>query len=425
MSRGKLLIIIAIVILVIGGWIFLSSKKSNTVDPDGTQKNLLSTLFPFGKNSTIDDTTQNTDGGNSDNNGQSSTPTSQKYLAQITSIATAGYTILKTDTTPVVQLDVSGEVSTEVIQTILPGVRLAERGTGYLYDTDVKGQNLKKVSGTIIARTAEALFADNGTTAILRYIKTDNATIATFLGKYTPSTNTLEAGSLTGAFLPEKISTILVSTDQKSLLYLLPTPTGSAAISIKTDGTSKKQLWSSAFSEWMLDWTNKSVFATTKASGSVPGYAYTVDSAGTFQKIIGGIDGLTTKSSPDGKYILYNVSGGDGLSLRIHRTGDGTSINTGLQTLPEKCVWEMNSSYFYCAAGQTIPKGEYPDEWYKGAIHFNDSFWKVQAENGTTEQVNDGEGNYLDATNLSFDQTGKYLVFINKKDTSLWSLSLQ
>ncbi len=422
MSRGKLLIIIAVVILVIGGWMFLSSKKSNTVDSDGTQKSLLSTLFPFGKNSTIDNPTQNTDGGDNGNSDQSSTPNAQKYLTQITSIATAGYTTLPTDTRPIVQHDVSGEVSTEVIQTILPGVRFAERGTGYLYDTDVKGQNLKKVSGTIIARTAEALFADNGATAILRYIKTDNTTIATFLGKYTPSKNTLEAGSLTGAFLPEKISTILVSADQKSLLYLLPTPNGSAAISIKTDGTGRKQLWSSAFSEWILDWANKSILATTKASGSVPGYAYTIDTAGTFQKIIGGVDGLTTKSSPNGKYILYSVSGGDGLSLRIHRTSEGTSINTGLQTLPEKCVWGTESSYFYCAAGQTIPKGEYPDDWYKGAVHFNDSFWKVQAENGTTEQVNDGEGNYLDATNLSFDQTGKYLVFINKKDTSLWSL---
>lgn len=427
MSRKKLLIIIAILILLLGGWIFLSSKKTTSTNPDGSQKGLLSSLFPFGTNGNNNQTGDtNGDGSaNGEDGGGSSGSNTQKFLTQITNMSTAGFIVLPTDTTPIVQHDVSGESSTDIIQTILPGLRFAERGTSYLYDTDVKGQNLKKISGTVIARTAQALFADNGNTVVLRYVKSDNTTISTYLGHYVPSTDTLNSGTLTGSFLPEKILDIVVSPDQKSLLYLLPTDTGSVGVSIKTDGTTKKQLFSSRFSEWLLDWTNGIITATTKASSIVPGYAYTVEASGSFQKTIGGITGLTTKPSPDGKNILYSVSGGDGLSLRVYHVADGTSITTGLQTLPEKCIWGIDPSYFYCAAGQTISIGPYPDAWYKGVAHFNDSFWKVRADDGTTIQLNDGEGNYVDAINLAFDQSGRYLVFINKTNASLWSLDMQ
>ncbi len=426
MFRKKILIIIAIILLLLGGWVFLSTKKTGEINPDGSEKNLLSALFPFGTtgNNTqpanTDGQGNSVDGGNNDGIGNS-----QKLLSQITNIATAGFILLPTDTTPVVQHDVSEDTSTDITKTILPAVRFAERGTGYLYDTDIKGQNLKKVSGTVIARTAQALFADNGNTAILRYVKADNVTISTFLGKYTPSTDTLNPGTLTGSFLPEKISDIVVSADQKNLLYLLPTETGAVGISIKTDGTAKKQLFSSRFSEWLLDWSDGRVMLTTKASSTVPGYMYAVEPSGTLLKTIGGITGLTTKMSPDGKNILYSVSGGDGLSLRIYHIADGTSVSTGLQTLPEKCVWGIDPSHFYCGAGQTISIGPYPDAWYKGVSHFNDAFWKIRANDGTTIQLNNGEGNDIDATNLAFDQSGRYLVFINKNDTSLWSLDLE
>ena len=304
-------------------------------------------------------------------------------------------------------------------------MRYAESGTGYVYDADLKGQNTHKISSTVIARTAKAFFGDNGASVILQYIGTDNQTVSSYLGHFVPGLDSVIAGTMSGDFLPDGIIDLVMSPTGKTFAYEMPTADyGSTIVTETTDGKTKKQIASSAFDEWLLDWYGSGTVITTKAASTVPGYAYALGSGGVLTKVVGGVNGLTTKMSPDGKNVLYSVSTPNGLLLRVLHLKDGSDVSTGLSTLPEKCVWTADSTSIYCGAGATLPSGQYPDAWYQGTAHFNDAIWQVSAATGTTTQLSDGEGDNLDITQVQIDSTGKYLVFINKNDSSLWSFDL-
>lgn len=431
MSRKLIIIIVISIIVVFGAWIYKASQ--NTTNPDGTKStSILGSLFPFGGGNPKTPASGTT-GGETPATGEPGAEQPQNTLSErITLVSNkliAGYTVLPSptiDAVPEYSINDDSNASKQIL-TQLPIVRFAEKGTGYLYDINAHGENGKKVSGTVIARTAEAIFGDNGESVILRYIKDDNQTIASFLGHVVPSTLTsLNDGTLKGDFLPDEIPAVTISPDQKNFLFLLPTANGVAGISMKTDGTAKKQLFKSSFSEWLLDWPSTGPVLTTKANADTPGYTYLVTTSGTssgvFQKILGSINGLTTKMSPDGKALLYSVSGGNGFGLHLLRLKEGIDINLGLQTFPEKCTWTPDSAVIYCAVPEAPARLSYPDAWYQGSTHFRDTFWKIDAVIGTTTSINNGEGKVLDATNLAVDDHVRYLFFINKNEGSLWSL---
>ena len=425
MSRRTILIIVAVAIIVLGAWVYIESKKtsSNTDTPDSTP---LGSLFPY------DASTTKTPPAAS---GQTSTPEKQTppettakaplRLMQISNKVTAGFTVLPPvlPTTKTVNLsDPSGAPIEN--PPVIPVVRFAEKGTGYIYDIDAQGQGLTKRSGTVIARTSEVVFGNSGAAPVFRYLKTDGETITTFLAHIVAPTDITQPGTVAGMFLPDNISTLVASADTKSFLFLVPTANGVAGITMKADGSSKKQVFSSGFSEWLLDWPTDGVVATTKASAIVPGFAYSVTSAGVFEKLLGSVNGLTTKISPDSKNLLYSVSRNGTLDLHILHVEDGSDVDTGLATLPEKCVWNSASTMAYCGAGISIASGQYPDMWYKGTAHFSDALWSIDAAKGTTKELSNGEGNYIDATAMMLDQKEGYLFFINKNDGTLWAFNL-
>lgn len=423
MSRKTILILIAIALILLGAWMYVSFKTSQNPNSSGQPQSFLSSLFPFG-NSPVTPTQPS---GNQTTEG--STPEGaqvadlNKSLFEVSSRKIAGLTMLSPDTAPVVEHNINGDAGTKIIRTVFPKIRFAERGTGYIYDIDVKGQNETKISDTVIARTAQALFTNNGESVLLRYIKSDNATIASFLGKITPPQDTISSGTLVGNFLEDNINDITLSPDGKTFFFISPAANGILGVTMKADGTGKKQQFISSFAEWLPDWGGNTLTVTAKASGGVPGYVYTILSNGAFSKILGNVPGLTTKISPDGKTMLYSTSGTDNLDLHVFSIGNGADTDTGLATLPEKCVWTKDSSNAYCGVSSPL-RALYPDSWYKGITHFHDAFWKINIASKSTLQINTGEGISLDATQLSLDPSEKYLVFVNKNDGSLWSLDL-
>ena len=69
----------------------------------------------------------------------------------------------------------------------------------------------------------------------------------------------------------------------------------------------------------------------------------------------------------------------------------------------------------------------YPDDWYQGAISFNDRIWKIDVAGRLAELTLDfssATGKPLDAEALAVDPLSKELVFVNKIDGSLWGYQL-
>ncbi|MCC7160551.1 hypothetical protein IT399_02440, partial [Candidatus Nomurabacteria bacterium] len=143
-------------------------------------------------------------------------------------------------------------------------------------------------------------------------------------------------------------------------------------------------------------------------------------------KIFGGINGLTTLASPDGKSILYSDNN---LSLSVYHTDTKTTDVLGIRTLPEKCVWNKTSVSVYCGVPKSIIGSNYPDTWYQGEISFSDQIWKVNTQDLKSQILLDPltvkGGEEIDGTKLMVDEAENYLFFVNKKDSFLWELELK
>jgi len=319
-------------------------------------------------------------------------------------------------------------ITTEGEEDTIPVARIVERSNGNVYDVAINTGDRFRVSNTTIPKIYEVFWKNDATGFLARFLDDEDSIIKTFSANIIDDETNTEEGSLDGVFLEDNIKQITLSPDN-NLFYLTNSDSGPIGIKTKFNGDDKKQIINLQFTEWLYQWVLKNkIFLTTKSSFRTLGYMYSLDiKSGTLKKIIGGINGLTTLSSNDGVSILYSKSTGVGIVLSIYNTESKDSSVFSLITLPEKCVWASDNITLYCGIPTTIKSGEYPDDWYKGKISFSDSIWKFDTEFGLAELlVSPAEllGVEMDVIKPTLDTSGKYLVFINKKDLTVWALDL-
>ena len=191
------------------------------------------------------------------------------------------------------------------------------------------------------------------------------------------------------------------------------------------EGERQKTVFSFPFGEFNARWVSPSKIAlTTKPSARAKGYLYLLDiRSGGVEKILGKKLGLTALVSPDTKKVLFSESSSKGIKTKILDVVSGETRSFGLSTLPEKCVWNAdNLDIIYCAVPKSIPRRYYPDEWYMGKVSFEDNIWRIDISTGEAKNIL-SEGSF-DVINPILSPKGDYLVFINKKDNTLWSLKV-
>jgi len=340
----------------------------------------------------------------------------KQVLRQLSQTATAGIT------TTTRTITIEGEEKT------VDAARTVERSTGHVHDVVLDSLDRIRVSNTTIPRVYEVLWKNDASGFLARFLDDTNSIIKTFSADIAVDENTGDEGSLDGVFLEENIGQIAVSPDD-DLFYLTDTSSGAVGIKTAFDGEVIKQVADLEFTEWLYQWaTEGRVFLTTKPSFSTSGYMYSLNIGdGSLEKILGGINGLTTLASNDGENIIYSVSTERGLILSIYNASSGNGNILSLITLPEKCVWKSDNVTIYCGVPTSIPNGEYPDNWYKGTMSFSDSIWKLDIEVGTAELLASPTellGIEMDVIKPAVSESGKYLVFINKKDLTAWALEL-
>ena len=313
----------------------------------------------------------------------------------------------------------------------VPFLRYVEKTTGNIYQTFADKIDERKFSGTLIPKVYEAFFGNKGESVIMRYLKQDNQTIETFFGSLPKEYLGADGGvnEIKGpSFLPENISDMSVSPDFLKIFYLFDLNDFTVGTTLSLATNTKSQVFDSPFTEWLSSWPNNQMITiTTKPSSAVSGYMYAINpDKKDLNKILGGINGLTTLTSLDGKIVLY---GNDNLSLSIFNINTGNTTPLSIRTLPEKCVWGGESNVIYCAVPKFINQESYPDSWYKGEVSFFDEIWKIDTKNGNTIMVLDpifaDNGESVDGIKLSLDENENYLFFVNKKDSYLWELKLR
>ena len=437
-----IVIILVVIVAVVFGFLYFYQPK-NTTGGTTTGTNFFANFLPFGKSKTTTPTNTTTPTDVSGYVPTTEGETQNIKLKKVSSFPIAGYGVFMKERLK----DVGSEFS--------PALRYVNKATGNIYQTFADKIDERKFSSTTIPKVYEALFGNKGESVIMRYLKTDprqgeagNQTIETFVGtlpKEYLGADSIGTSEITGSFLPENISDISVSPDALKIFYLFDIGDSVVGVTFTLQTNTKVQVFDSPFTEWLSFWpNNKMITLTTKPSANVPGFMYAINLdrkpastsaslGGDFNKILSGINGLTTLTSPDGKKVLY---GDNNLSLSIFTIETRNSNLLGVKTLPEKCVWGGMSDVIYCSVPKFIDRANYPDSWYQGEVSFSDEIWKIDIVSGNTTMISDpvsisgpaspsqgGEG--VDSIKLNLDESQNFLFFVNKKDSYFWELELK
>jgi hypothetical protein len=419
MSKTKAIILILVIfILTFGGLIWYYFSFNPIVPITGQKQDQPTTTLdiydPFGTKA-------------NDAN-QVYTDTANPVPAGDTSIAT-----LSTDKLRQISAEpISGFSVSENIQTKKTDIHYTLRANGNIYETYTDSPEQKRLSITTIPKVYEALWLPGGQKQIIQYLKEDTETIETFSIKLNPSTTTLNefSGGIDGKRLEENITALAINPTGDKIFYLIHSTSTATGLTAKPDGLNKKIIFTSPISEWLVSWPKEeTITLNTKPSSQVAGYMYFLNSVtGSFSKVLGDINGLTTKTNKTTTQVLYSDSIRGNPKLYLYNIKTKESKLLPWSTLPEKCLWSnTDDKIIYCAVPKAFLRGEYPDSWYQGLVSFSDDIWMMNTDTGAATLVYDIEmetTNKMDLINLQLDKTGSYLFFMNKTDLTFWSLDL-
>lgn len=298
-------------------------------------------------------------------------------------------------------------------------VNYIERQSGNVFSYKVGAATLTRISNKTVPGIQTASWLPDGSLAFVRYLSgTDFSTINTYA---------LPANGSNGFFLPQNLADVAVAATR--VLTLSSGVNGSIASLRHTDGTSLSTVFTLPLSALRVSFAGKNQYlAFTKPSMTLPGSAFIIDSTGRFSRIAGPHNGLVALASPSGKWVLVSFMLDDAMHMNLINTVTSESISLPIATITDKCAWAADDSAIYCGVPLNPPVGSnYPDDWYQGALSFNDRLWKIQVAGRYAQMVLDFSTETkasLDAEALAVNPANTVLVFINKNDGSLWSYKL-
>ena len=411
MSKKTFVLVVCVMVLLFAGLLWLFIARENKPAIVDNKEDQSSDLFPFGKrsNSAQNDPVLGDKGDTSSTTIDlgGSIPEEAPRLRQIAKTPIAGAAAFNQGSTTI--------------------IRFVDRATGHIYSTENSSTATDKISAITIPKVYEALWSNDGTRLLLRYLRDDNQTIRTFYAKIASSTKPEQA--LEGIFLPDGLRDVAVYGGK--MFYIDAVSSGSQGNIANIDGSGKTTIFSSPFEDWSYVWTSpSSITLYSRPSFQAQGAAYMLNvQNGAYTKALSGQRGLVALGNTDSTSVIYSSIQGNSIVTSVIDTKTGASQNLGIATIADKCVWSSKEKKkAYCAVPTSIPSGEYPDDWYKGKISFNDSLWSVNVVTGETKNIFSPEleaGISIDMINLKLDPEEQVLVFTNKKDLSLWSYRLK
>jgi hypothetical protein len=409
--RLVLLYILAVVIVVVlggtVGWYFFLHVPQTRNDAIDAARGLGVSIASFTGGSTQDNIRTIVSGGSTSTSATSSSP-----LWQVDKAPVAGMNFVKRATSTTIDY--------------------VQRANGYVFRADPVQKTVVRVTETLMPKIYDSVISPNG--SVLARSLDDSGFITTFtatVGATTSKTSTSTAqNSLNGTYLEKGIRQVVSSPTTQSIFYLIPNTTGGIdGFTAPWNGLKPKKVFSSTITHWMPLWLSDGrLIITESAMDDLPGYAYRVESDGTMTLLVGNVPGLTFLPHASSKAILYGSSSGGTLTLFTQGAASTTPTALSIQTIADKCVWlDGKSLIAYCAVPTTPPKGRFLDQWYRGAIHTSDTWWKVDVQNGIVLEMYSpkrSDGVDLDVERPIIDSSGNYITFINASDKSLWMLKI-
>ncbi|MDP3965294.1 MAG: hypothetical protein Q8Q13_00655 [bacterium] len=316
----------------------------------------------------------------------------------------------------------------------------AERGTGYILKADTSTGSVTRLTNKLFPKIYEALFNSFGD-VVLRSID-DTGNISSFAGNIplqdslassSPSTPSGSSGAtaLSGRYLESGIRDIAPKPGTRELLLLVPGAGGGADVVISSwDGTKQKTVFSSPLSGWKLfSLADGRIFLSLKPSDGAAGYAFEIRN-GTLVPRLRNIPGLTFLPYSSSGGALFGQSAGGDVSLFFSPKEGAGAVYLPIRTAADKCVWAppLNKQLIaYCAVPDNFASQNFLTDWYMGAQHTSDSWWRIDAGTGeVTPLLEPGDTEEtFDAENPVIDSAGERIAFMDAEDKSLWILKIQ
>jgi len=403
MTLKTLLILILIIVIVTVGvlYILFFRNAGDQTAVDTTQRRTFSPFGLFSGDSTDEDIDR----------GQQPTPQDQDTAVEIDP-----NTARKLVSSPVAG-------ATFVVNKGELAVRYVDRETGHIEDVFATSSKSSRVSNTTVPRIQNVVWGSSDILA-LQYLTEGDRNVETFLAKIvqTSATTSNSVGSLSGTFLPQNIIGLDFNNNGSLLFYLSESSDGGSNGTIHstlTPSSPEKTTFSSTLHDLLPEWgREQTITLNTKPSFGMPGQLFTLSaSTGAINHKLKDIPALITNTSPDAQYIAL-TSTRDGFYLSLYDTQTDQKIKTNLKTLPEKCVWSQESTSLYCAVPSSLV-GTQPDSWYQGVNNFTDSLFRISLD-GSAEPLSAFFAKAVDITNPAVSDDDNYIIFINKRDLSLW-----
>lgn len=321
------------------------------------------------------------------------------------------------------------------IQTLRPTTTLAryvKADNGHVQDLvlDSPGAIPRATSNTTIPGVYRTLFAEGGNSAIVQYL--DGEIIKTahlsFPAATTTATSTLNR-AVRLQFLPDGIADIAVSPLGNNIAYLLKTESGVSGYIASSNGTGSRNAFLLPLSEILISWpSGNTLLAYTKSAANYPGIAFSINvQSGAVTPLLFG-QGITATADRNFSRVLYQTADSSRASY-VRTIEEGTDRPLSFDPVPEKCIWSTADSVsVFCAAPLQFVPANYLDLWHQGKVTIGDAIISYNAATGRSAIVatpgGDGGGTASSIAELAISPDGRYLLYINRSDRSLWGVRL-
>lgn len=324
--------------------------------------------------------------------------------------------------------------------------RWVDRGRGNVYEIKSDSLNVETLSNTLVPKVYQSIWNKDLTAFIGSIIESDSQTITTLYATLqarsksglatttqdsTTDSSSLSPFELKGKKLPPNMIAYAVSPKKDRIFMLVDEKGFGVGYTALFSGTSVTKIFDTPLTQLNVEWPEDNIIAiTTKGGSGQGGFLYFVNPAtGVWKKILGPVNGLSTRVSRDGKYIAASFTDSNGgILMSIYSVATSVVTESSLRTLADKCTWgNFYKHILYCGVPNQRDSGLYPEDWYKGKVSFIDSLWQMNTLTGEVTRLSSLLGSadrIIDAFNLSVDEHDDYLFFMNKNDLSLWSLDL-
>ncbi len=308
--------------------------------------------------------------------------------------------------------------------------RWAMADNGHMFDlpVDTPGAVARAVSNTTIPGLAAALWGALGSVVVLEYL--DGQVVKTvYVGL--PATSSLQTAAHI-QFLPDNITSVVLSPDGKNILYLLASAGGTSAFVANADGSNQKKLFSLPLAQLVVSWPSPNVLLVqTKAAAGVPGMIFSVPVKTGVAEPLVYAPGITALGNPTFSKVLYQttVAGASARTTYSHDVPSGKDAALSFQPIPEKCRWSnLSAVILYCASPLAYVPANYLDLWHQGTASAADGIFGFNTATGATLLIaspggQDG-GVQADIAQVAVSPDERYLLYITKGDRSLWGVRL-